>query len=50
MSSPVKAAIIVAAAILAAVCIYIYFSPYQSCVRSLGGGEQAQFTCARNSN
>ncbi len=34
MSDIVKAYLIVAGAVLFAVALYIYFSPYQSCVRA----------------
>jgi hypothetical protein len=34
MSEPVKAALIVAAWLLIAMGMWIYFSPYHSCVRS----------------
>jgi hypothetical protein len=34
MSSIIKAAIIVAVAIVAGVTLYIYYSPYQTCVRA----------------
>ncbi|HEX8532992.1 MAG TPA: hypothetical protein VF662_02395 [Allosphingosinicella sp.] len=34
MSDVVKVALIAAATVIAAVAIYIYFSPYQTCVRA----------------
>lgn len=47
----VKAALVIAVALLASVAIYSYFSPYQSCVRALKsvGNEdvQAHWKCAR---
>ncbi len=43
MSDAVKVAVIVAVGLVLATAIYVYFSPYQSCVRS---GEGAAF-CAR---
>jgi hypothetical protein len=59
MTDVVKVALIAAAAVIAAVSIYIYFSPYQSCVRAAeanmkGSYEKpanaARIYCARNSN
>ena len=35
MSDPVKIAVVVGAAIIGATAIWIYFSPYYSCVRAL---------------
>jgi hypothetical protein len=35
MSDIVKAAAVIAAAIVAAMALYLYFSPYHSCVRTL---------------
>jgi hypothetical protein len=48
MSNPVKAAFIIGAFILAAVALWIYFSPYHSCVRSAEaqGLETAGTICA----
>jgi len=37
MTDRIKVALILAAAILIAVGAYIYFSPYQSCLRDLRG-------------
>lgn len=34
MKDQVKIAVIIGGAIVLATCIYIYFSPYQSCVRA----------------
>jgi hypothetical protein len=34
MDNQIKAAIILGAAIVIAVCIWVYFSPYNSCVRA----------------
>jgi hypothetical protein len=34
MSEPVKVALIIACTVLASVGIWIYFSPYQTCVRA----------------
>lgn len=53
-----KAAIIIATGLIVTMAIYIYFSPYQSCVRSMKaeypsdtiGYTQAESICARNSN
>lgn len=49
-----KRALIVAAGIVAAVALYIYFSPYQSCVRAMEGDGAAQSlaasVCSKNSN
>jgi len=47
MSDLVKAALIVAAAIVVAVSIWIYFSPYNSCVRDLGGNKKAVGYCVK---
>lgn len=46
MNSPVKLGLIIGGAILLATGLYIYFSPYQSCVRAYDkpGGE---LVCAR---
>lgn len=41
---------LVAVAIVVAVGLYLYFSPYQQCVRSLGersGGYPAEMICAK---
>ena len=46
MSDPVKAGLIIAVAILLAVGLYIYFSPYHSCVRSYDE-PRAGVVCAR---
>lgn len=35
MNSTIKAALIIAAAIVIATAMFIYFGPYQSCVRKL---------------
>lgn len=55
MSEQVKMGLIIAAAIVIAAAAYIYFSPYQSCVRArMDGGTihryDAQIACARYSN
>ncbi|MBX3591900.1 MAG: hypothetical protein KF755_13445 [Burkholderiaceae bacterium] len=46
----VKAALVLAVALLASVAINAYFSPYQSCVRAFtsddGGAHDAQRRCA----
>ena len=51
MTDAVKISLIAAAGVLIAVSLYIYFSPYHSCVRAIkaGGAEesQANFQCAR---
>lgn len=51
MNDKVKIAIIAAVGVVAAVALYSYFSPYNTCVRGLqaGGAEeyQAHFQCAR---
>ncbi|MGH6791812.1 MAG: hypothetical protein ACRECF_03645 [Methyloceanibacter sp.] len=39
MSDPVKIALIAAAALIVSVSLWIYFSPYHSCLRS-GGNER----------
>lgn len=38
MNDMIKAAFIIGIAIVAATGLWIYFSPYQTCVRSGGGG------------
>ena len=45
----VKAALIVGATIIVSVMLWIYFSPYQTCVRALhaSGNSEAEFICAR---
>ena len=48
MNSPVKVSLIIGAAILLAVGLYIYFSPYHSCVRSYDGKYTAEVICARH--
>jgi hypothetical protein len=59
MSDVVKVALIAAATVIAGVCIYIYFSPYQTCVRAAkvtlkdtyaDPANVARVFCARNSN
>ena len=60
MSDIVKASLVVAGTVLLAVALYIYFSPYQSCVRAqtqmwAKQGESnpqqlAQQWCAEDSN
>ena len=45
MSDPVKAALIIAAAIVGGVAIWTYFSPYHSCVR-MDGRSNAPILCA----
>ena len=54
MSEIVKAASIVAAAIIVATVTNLYFSPYQSCVRAFDGMnlvERGRIVCAKpNSN
>ena len=63
MSNGVKIGLIVGVAILAAVCIYVYFSPYQTCVRAAAAGyanqdsadaagatRSAETYCAHSSN
>jgi hypothetical protein len=51
MSGHVKLGLILAAAILAATAMWIYFSPYQTCVRAYTAGDmthaQAATLCAR---
>lgn len=47
MSDTIKAALIVASAIVVATGLYIYYSPYHSCVRAGGGAAQASDWCAR---
>ncbi len=50
MSDTIKGALIIAAAILVATCVWVYFSPYQTCVRAIvaNGNEKlgAQISCA----
>ena len=41
MSDLLKAALILSAAILLAICIRTYFSPYHSCVRAYEGEQTA---------
>ena len=43
MNTQIKAAVIIAAAILAATLLYLYFSPFQACMRETGSAT----TCAR---
>ena len=59
MSDVVKVALIAAATVIVVVCLWIYFSPYQSCVRAatkLATGtyqdpaSAARYRCARYSN
>lgn len=61
MSDSVKIALIIAGGLIASVSLYLYFSPYQTCVRaetaylkSIGQPEPivelAQRGCADNSN
>ena len=47
MNNPVKAALIVAVAIVLAVILYIFFSPYQTCVRNYKGTLVAELVCAK---
>ena len=51
MNDKVKIALILAVALVVAVGLYMYMSPYNTCVRGLksGGAEdhQAHFQCAR---
>jgi hypothetical protein len=43
----IKGALIIAAAIVIAAAMFIYFGPYQSCVRELSpGNSYAASTCA----
>lgn len=46
MDGPVKSALIVGAAIVFAVLLYIYFSPYQSCMRNVQNSSDPAVTCA----
>ncbi len=52
MNNLVKAAIIIAVAIIVAVAASIYFSPYQSCVRAVADNDPgkpfAHAYCAKN--
>ncbi len=54
MSDKVKSALIIAGGLIAAVLLYGYFSPYQSCVREMkaGGSPAPAALCAKmiNSN
>lgn len=51
MNDKVKIAIIAAVAVIGSVFVYVYFSPYNSCVRGLVSGgaaeNQANFQCAK---
>lgn len=52
MNNSVKIALIIAAAIIVGVSIFVYFSPYQSCVRGMRAGAPtkpgvAEVYCAR---
>jgi archaellum component FlaF (FlaF/FlaG flagellin family) len=51
MSEMTKAAIILAVALIAAAALYVYFSPYNRCVRSLTSSyvdeQKAHLECAR---
>jgi hypothetical protein len=48
MNDQIKMGLIIAAAILGATALWIYFSPYQTCVRSwkAQGGQNAETHCA----
>ena len=46
MNNPVKLGLIIGAAVLLATGLYIYFSPYQSCVRAYDK-PNAEVVCAR---
>jgi len=51
MSDPLKAALILGAAIVIAMSIWVYFSPYHSCVRAMpekAGPADAAAFCARS--
>lgn len=54
MTTGVKMALILAAAIIGSVALWMYFSPYQQCVRdTIEAGHQPNFAhsfCGRNSN
>jgi hypothetical protein len=51
MSEIVKAALIVAATAIVCSGLFIYFSPYHTCVRDADGGNfSARVYCAVNSN
>jgi hypothetical protein len=45
MSPQVKAALIIAGAIIITMALWIYFSPFQSCVRSYQGGGSSEVGC-----
>lgn len=51
MNDKVKIAVIIAVALVSAVVLYMYFSPYQSCVRGLKEGGAPDYVasgqCAR---
>lgn len=50
MSDLLKASLIIASAIVASVLLWIYFSPYQTCIRMVGDGvpgDRAASHCAR---
>ena len=46
MSDPIKIACIVGGAIVAAVALWTYFSPYHSCVRAEREHGSAEIACA----
>lgn len=46
MNDTIRAALTVGAAIVVAMGMYIYFSPYQSCVRSISDLPNAAYYCA----
>ena len=47
MDNSVKIALIIAGAIIIAVAAYLYFSPYQSCVRGFEDADTGKRLCAR---
>ena len=50
MSPQVKAALIIAGAIIVGISLWIFFSPFQTCMRAGRGGESTAvttFACAR---
>lgn len=53
MSDTIKGALIIGGAIVIAMALYLYYSPYQTCVRAYaetGGGHMGAQVCGKNSN
>jgi hypothetical protein len=47
MNNGVKMALIIAAGLIAAVALYLYFSPYHSCMRTMANGAAPDSLMAR---